>query len=120
MAAIDLTLENFEPVVASGGLVLVEFWAPGCAPCRVFGPVYQRVSDQHPDVVFGRVDTDAEPELAVGLGIYSVPSLLVIRDGVVLYAQPGALRERVLEQLIVRASEVDMEQVCLFLASESA
>jgi thioredoxin 1 len=120
MATVELTAENFESVLTAGGLLLVDFWAAWCGPCRMFGPVFERVSGKHPDAVFGKVDTQAEPELAVAFGISSIPTLMMIRDNVVLYAQPGALPEQALEQLIAGARELDMDQVRKNLATRAA
>lgn len=111
MATVELTGDNFSEVTGRAGMVLVDFWASWCGPCRMFAPVYDRVSDEHPDVVFGKVDTQAQPELAGAFGISSIPTLMIVRDGVVLYSQPGALPEQALEQLIGRAREVDMAEV---------
>ena len=119
MATVELTTENFEPALTGGGLVLVDFWAAWCRPCRMFGPVFERVSGKHPDAVFGKVDTQAQPELAAAFGISSIPTR-VVRDGVVLYAQPGALPEQALEQLIARAREIDMGEVRKNLATPAA
>src|SRR5215467_10354726 len=120
MATTELTAENFESVVEGGDLVLVDFWAAWCGPCRMFGPVFDRVSERHPDVVFGKVDTEAQPALAGGFGISSIPTLMIIRDNVVLYAQPGALPEQALEQLISKAREIDMDEVRASLAAGSS
>jgi thioredoxin 1 len=119
MATVELTSENFESAVAGGGLVLVDFWAAWCGPCRMFAPVFERASERHPDAVFGKVDTEAQPGLAAGFGITSIPTLMIIRDKVVLYAQPGALPEQPLEQLITKAREIDMEEVRASLAASA-
>ena len=119
MATVELTSENFESAVAGGGLVLVDFWAAWCGPCRMFAPVFERVSERHPDAVFGKVETEAQPGLAAGFGISSIPTLMIIRDKVVLYAQPGALPEQPLEQLIAKAREIDMDEVRASLAASA-
>jgi thioredoxin 1 len=117
MATVELTAENFESTVTGEGLVLLDFWAAWCGPCRMFGPVFERVSGKHPDAVFGKIDTEAQPELAAAFGISSIPTLMVIRDAVALYAQPGALPEQALEQLIGKAREIDMDEVRKALAA---
>jgi thioredoxin len=120
MATVELTGENFESVVGSADMVLVDFWASWCGPCRMFGPIFERASEKYQDAVFGKVDTDAQTDLAQAFGISSIPTLMIIRDNVVLYAQPGALPEQALEELITKAQELDMDEVRASLAKDQA
>ena len=110
MATVALTSENFEET-ANSGTVLVDFWAAWCGPCRMFAPIYERVSAKHSDITFAKVDTEAEHELAVQFQISSIPTVMAIRDGVIVYAQPGALPEQALEMLIEKINELDMDEV---------
>ena len=109
MATIELTKDNFEETVTGSEIVLIDFWAAWCGPCRMFGPVYEKAAARHPDIVFGKVDTEAQPELAAAFQISSIPTLMAVRDRTVLYAQPGALPPRALEELIGKIRAVDME-----------
>jgi thioredoxin 1 len=111
MATVELTAENFESVIDGADLALVDFWAAWCGPCRTFGPIFEQASEEYPDAVFGKVDTEAQQELAASFGISSIPTLMIIRDNVVLYAQPGALPAAALEELITKARELDMDEV---------
>ena len=120
MATVELTGQNFESVVGGADMVLVDFWASWCGPCRMFAPVFDRASEKHSDAVFGKVDTDAETELAQQFSISSIPTLMVIRDNIVLYAQPGALPEQALEELITKARELDMDEVRASIAQDQA
>jgi thioredoxin 1 len=116
MATVELTAENFNSTVTGGGLVLVDFWAEWCPPCRMFGPVFEKASEKRPDAVFAKVDTEAQPEIAATFNITSIPTLMIIRDNIVLYAQPGALPEKALEELITKAEALDMDEVRASLA----
>lgn len=111
MATLDITKDTFESTVEDNGIVLVDFWAEWCGPCKSFAPTYETVSEKHPDVVFAKVDTEAEQELAGAFGIRSIPTLMAFRDNVVLYSQAGALPGEALEDLIKQVKDLDMDVV---------
>jgi thioredoxin 1 len=111
MGTINVTQETFAITVKKSGLVLVDWWAPWCGPCRMFGPIFERVSQKHPDATFAKIDTQEEPALAQAFGINSIPTLMVIRDGVLLLKQPGMLAEAALESVIEQAMKLDMQAV---------
>ncbi len=111
MSTVDLTTETFAATVKSNDMVFVDFWAAWCGPCKQFGPIYQEVSEGNPDIVFAKVDTEAEPGLAQAFNITAIPTLVAIRGGVVLHSQPGALPRPALEKLVSAVKAVDMTAV---------
>jgi thioredoxin len=111
MATVELTKENFEQVVTGNPMVIVDFWAPWCGPCRGFAPIFEKASDAHDDVVFAKVNTEEEQEIAAAFSIRSIPTLMVFRDKVILYSQAGALPAGEFGELIAKAKDVDMQQV---------
>ena len=111
MATVDLTTDQFERTIMDGGTVLVDFWAGWCGPCRMFAPTYEAVSEDHADVTFAKVDTEAEQQLAAQLGIQSIPTLMAFRDGILLYREAGALPKAALEDLVGQVKALDMDDV---------
>lgn len=120
MASVALTGANFAETVSRDGIVLVDFWASWCGPCRSFAPVFEKASEQHPDLVFGKVDTEAEQGLAAAAQIRSIPTLMAFRDGVLVFAQPGALPAAALEQVIQAVRDLDMAEVRSKLSASGA
>ena len=120
MATQEITTENFEEVVANNDLVLIDFWASWCGPCRSFAPTYEKVSEVYPDVVFAKVDTEAQQALAASFNIMSIPTLMIIREQVVLFSQAGALPESALVELVEKASALDMTEAHRQVAEEKA
>ncbi|MFW3384762.1 UNVERIFIED_CONTAM: thioredoxin [Kocuria sp. CPCC 205274] len=120
MATIDITEADFAPTIESDDIVLVDFWASWCGPCRMFAPTYEAASEKHPDVVFAKVDTEAEQRLSAAAGISSIPTLMAFREGVLVFSQPGALPAAGLEQVITAVKGLDMAEVHAELARQQA
>ena len=120
MATVDLTKDNFEQVVSGNDVVIVDFWAPWCAPCRAFAPTFEQASEQHADVVFAKVNTEEEQEVAGAFNIRCIPTLMVFREKVILYAEAGSLPASALEQVITQVKDVDMSAVHREIAERGA
>ena len=111
MATVELTRETFETTVTKPGITLIDWWAAWCGPCRRFAPIYEEVSERHPDVTFAKIDTEAEPELSAGARIMSIPTLMAFRDGILVFSQPGLLPAEAVEQIIQAVRDIDMDDV---------
>ncbi|WPO69531.1 thioredoxin [Streptomyces sp. KN37] len=119
-ATLELTKENFDQTVTDNEFVLIDFWASWCGPCKQFAPVYEKAAEANPDLVFAKVDTEAQPELAAAFNIQSIPTLMIVRDQVAVFAQPGALPEAALTDVIGQARNLDMDEVRRQVAEEQA
>lgn len=120
MAVLELNEQNFEETILTNDFVIIDFWAPWCGPCRGFAPVYEAASEKHADIIFAKVNTEEQQALAAHFQVRSIPTLVIFREKVIIYAQPGALPAGAFDDLVARAKEVDMAQVHAEVAAEAA
>lgn len=120
MASVELTTENFDSTIMGNAIVVVDFWADWCGPCKMFAPTFEAASEKNPEIVFGKVDTEAQQSLAAAAGIQSIPTLMIFRDSILLFSQPGALPPAALEDLISQVKGLDMTEVHAEIAKQQA
>jgi thioredoxin 1 len=120
MASVELTAENFDSTIMNNGIVVVDFWADWCGPCKMFAPTFEAASEKNPDIVFGKVDTEVEQSLSAAAGIQSIPTLMIFRDSILLFQQAGALPSAALEDLITQVKALDMTEVHAEIAKQQA
>lgn len=120
MASVELTAENFDSTIMGNDIVIVDFWAEWCGPCKMFAPTFEAISEKHPEIVFGKVDTEVEQSLAAAAGIQSIPTLMIFRDSILLFSQPGALPPSALEDLVGQVKALDMTEVHAEIAKQQS
>ena len=120
MATVELTTDNFDSTIMCNDIVVVDFWAEWCGPCKMFAPTFEAISEKHPEIVFGKVDTEVEQSLAAAAGIQSIPTLMIFRDSILLFSQPGALPPSALEDLVGQVKALDMTEVHAEIAKQQA
>jgi thioredoxin 1 len=120
MAVVELNRDNFEKTITDNAFVIVDFWAPWCGPCRSFAPTFEKVSEEHPEIVFAKVNTEDEHEIAAHFQIRSIPTLMIFRDQIIIYSQPGALPESMFKEIVGKAGELDMAEVRRQIEAETS